>query len=329
MKFSFHSLLVIMILALVGCDEKSGTLPTVDTSNPDQITFTSALVGGEVTATGFTAVTDRGVYWGITSDPKAEGTKLSIGLGIGAFSITIEGLTEKTKYYVQAYATNDEGTSYGAVASFTTGGNDGVFTDSRNGTVYPYKIIGTQTWMVKNMDFLPSVSPSTMESPMEAVYYVYDYEGEDVTAAKASANYSTYGVLYNWTAAQSACPAGWHLPSDAEWKTLELYLGMDQTDIDGEGERASGQVGDKMKSRTGWPEGGNGSNSSGFSALPGGFTFPSGGFGNLTHQAQFWSSSEKGSLSLTWTRRLNWSGVGIERVASTWSRGYSVRCVKD
>jgi len=329
MKFSIHSLLLIIILALVSCEEKTGTKPTVETSTPDQITYTTALVGGNVTAAGFTAVTDRGVYWGGTADPKSEGTKLSISLGIGAFSATIDGLTEKTKYYVQAFATNEEGTSYGAVVSFTTGGSDGSFTDPRNGTVYSYSNIGTQTWMTRNMDYLPSVSRSTMESPTEALYYVYDYEGEDLTAAKASANYTTFGVLYNWTAALTACPAGWHLPGDAEWKTLELYLGMEQADIDTEGARASGQVGDKMKSHTGWPEGGNGSNSSGFAALPGGFTFPSGGFGNSTHQAQFWSSTENEDLSLSWTRRLNWSGVGIDRVASTRSRGYSVRCLKD
>ncbi len=329
MKSSIHSLLLILIFALVSCDEKSGTLPTVDTSNPDEISFTTALVGGNVTSAGFSDVTDRGVCWGGTADPKTEGTKLSIGQGIGAFSATIEGLTEKAKYYVQAFATNEEGTSYGAVVSFTTGGNDGVFTDSRNGTLYPYKIIGTQTWMVKNIDFLPSVSRSTMESPSDALYYVYDFEGEDLTLAKASAHYSTYGVLYNWTAAQSACPAGWHLPSDAEWKTLELYLGMEQSDIDTEGARASGLAGDKMKSNTGWPEGGNGSNSSGFAALPGGFTFPGGGFGNIGHQAQLWSSTLKEDQSMSFTRRLNWSGVGIDRVASTKSRGYSVRCLKD
>src|SRR4030042_875983 len=86
--------------------------------------------------------------------------------------------------------------------------------------------------------YLPAVSPPASESMTDPYYYVYDYNGNSVTAAKATGNYMTYGVLYNWSAAmngaassianpsgvQGVCPTGWHLPSDAEWTQLTDYL---------------------------------------------------------------------------------------------------------
>jgi uncharacterized protein (TIGR02145 family) len=240
----------------------------------------------------------------------------------------VDVLSEKTKYYFQAFATNGEGSSYGEVLSFTTGGNDGAYTDPRDGKVYAFKNIGSQTWMVKNLDYLPSVSPSTLESQTENRYYVYDYEGTDINSAKASSNYAAYGVLYNHTAAGGACPGGWHLPGDAEWKTLEKFLGMSQADADAEATRTGGLVGSQLKSDTGWGTGANGNNSSGLALVPGGFTYPGGGFGSKGSMAQFWTATEKDGTS-AWTRVLYGAGVGVQRTALSKSRGYSVRCLKD
>jgi len=53
-------------------------------------------------------------------------------------------------------------------------------------------------------------------------YYVYGYEGTNISEAKATANFINFGVLYNWPAAISSCPDGWHLPSDQEFKILEV-----------------------------------------------------------------------------------------------------------
>ena len=85
--------------------------------------------------------------------------------------------------------------------------------------------IGTQTWMAENLAYLPSVNDATDNSTTVAKYYVYNYDGTVVADAKASSYYTTYGVLYNWTAAMGVCPTGWHLPSSAEWSTLETYVG--------------------------------------------------------------------------------------------------------
>ena len=97
-------------------------------------------------------------------------------------------------------------------------------------------------------------------------------------SSKSTANYATYGVLYNWPAVmtEGICPSGWHIPSDGEWQTMEISLGMSESEAAQTGWRGS-PVGDYMKSTSGWNSGGNGSNSSGFTGLPGGYRY-SGGF---------------------------------------------------
>jgi uncharacterized protein (TIGR02145 family) len=98
------------------------------------------------------------------------------------------------------------------------------FMDARDSNIYPTVQIGTQCWMKKNLAYLPSVVGPGTGSETTSYYYVYDYNGTDVSAAKATSNYTTYGVLYNWPAATTACPSGWHLPTDAELNTLETYV---------------------------------------------------------------------------------------------------------
>ncbi|MCX6227331.1 MAG: T9SS type A sorting domain-containing protein, partial [Bacteroidia bacterium] len=199
-------------------DSNTAQLPTISTNSITDITQTSATSGGNVTSDGGAAVTSRGVCWNTTGSPTTGNSKTTDGTGTGAFTNSLTGLTAGTPYYVRAYATNSVGTAYGEVRQFTTegGGGDGTF--DYEGRTYAFKTIGTQTWMVENLAYLPSVSPSSSGSDTSSYYYVYGYEGATVSTAKVTANYTTYGVLYNWPAALSACPAGWHLPTDDEWK---------------------------------------------------------------------------------------------------------------
>ncbi len=327
MKPLIYPFALLLALSFSSCDPVTvGDQPVVTTSPAAQILWTEVNLGGNVTDAGSEFGIERGVFWGTSSTPQSGGQKLSGQGGSGIFTLPLDGLTAKTTYYFQAYATNDNGTGYGEVLSFTTGGVDGAFTDSRDGSSYQYTNIGTQTWMMRNLEYLPSVSPSTVESETEAHWYVYDYEGTDLFAAKASANYKTYGTLYNWKAAQGACPAGWHLPTDAEWKTLEMYLGLTQADADYVGSR--GSIAIKMKNQSGWSSGNVSTNSSGFSIIPGGFTYPRGGFGNMGNMAQFWTATET-DASQAWTRVFYGVGPGVDRIGLYKSRGYSVRCLKD
>ena len=98
------------------------------------------------------------------------------------------------------------------------------FTDPRDGTVYPCVKIGNQVWMTKNLAYLPSVNAATDGSESVAKYYVYDYDGTDVATAKATANYTEHGVLYNYPAAIISAPDGFHVPSDEELNVLEVFV---------------------------------------------------------------------------------------------------------
>jgi uncharacterized protein (TIGR02145 family) len=170
------------------------------------------------------------------------------------------------------------------------------------------------------------VSSSSAGSETSPYYYVYGYEGSTVSEAQATDNYDTYGVLYNWPAVMTdeICPSGWHIPSDGEWQTMEISLGMSESEAAQTGWRGS-PVGDYMKSTSGWNSG-TGSNSSGFTGLPSGARNSS-NFINYGHYGIWWSASESGSYS--WIRELKSDEVNVYR--NYWDRwyGFSARCVRD
>ena len=176
--------------------------------------------------------------------------------------------------------------------------------------------IGEQCWFADNCRYLPEVSSSSAYSTSDPYYYVYGYEGTDVAAAKSTYNYETYGVLYNWPAVttEGICPSGWHIPSDGEFTQLSEFLG------------GSSVAGGKMKSTSGWNNIGNGSNSSGFTGLPGGYG-DSGGFYDNGSNGYWWSSSAFGSNS--WVRRLDFNSVYVDRNNYGQNYGFSARCIKD
>ncbi|MCF8307388.1 MAG: hypothetical protein K9I68_00105 [Bacteroidales bacterium] len=186
------------------------------------------------------------------------------------------------------------------------GGTTGTFTDPRDGQTYETVEIGNQVWFAENLNYETDNS------------WCYDNDPD---------NGDTYGRLYNWEAALDACPDGWHLPSDEEWKTLEMELGMSQSEADDDGWRGYDQ-GEQMKSTSGWNSNGNGTNSSGFSALPGGFRHSDGSFYTLGNIGHWWSATEF-SGSYAWFRVLGSGRDQVHRDGSDKAGGYSVRCLKD
>ena len=185
-----------------------------------------------------------------------------------------------------------------------------------DGKNYSVVLIGTQTWMAENLAYLPSVSPPTLASETISYYYVYSYAGTVISAAKATANYAAYGVLYNWAAAKTACPSGWHLPGDQEWTILTNHLGT--------------TAGGKMK-ETGtahWRSGNTGAtNESGFTARPGGDRYGT-GFYDIGEIGHFWSSSP-GATTGAYIRFMSYNNNSVSVGNSNPSRGYSVRCLKN
>jgi len=203
---------------------------------------------------------------------------------------------------------------------------------SHEGYNYSTVLIGEQCWFSENCRYLPEVSPSNEGNTNDPYYYVYDYQGTDVGAAQSTDKYATYGVLYNWPAVmtEGICPSGWHIPSDGEWQTMEISLGMSEADAASEGWRGS-PVGDYLKSTSGWNidgngNDGNGSNSSGFTGLPGGYRY-SGGFNGVGFPGYWWSASESGSNS--WWRVLDYDDDDVHRYYYDRDNGFSARCVRD
>jgi uncharacterized protein (TIGR02145 family) len=139
------------------------------------------------------------------------------------------------------------------------------------------------------------------------------------------ANLATYGRLYNWYAVNDSrglCPSGFHVPSDGEWMTLEMALGMTSSQANSTGWRGTDQ-GTQMKTSS-W----RGTNSSGFSALPGGFrSYGSGNFSGQGTNGYWWSSSPNGTNA--WLRNLSSGDSNVGRYYNYGRSGFSVRCVRD
>ncbi len=125
MKSLFKNSVIVILLFgtaiyLPSCKKEEATLPVVTTTTVSNITQTTALAGGAVTDDGGADVTGFGVCWSTTPNPTISTNKKNIGIGIGSFTSSLNGLTVNTKYYVRAYAINSAGTSYGNEVTFTT-----------------------------------------------------------------------------------------------------------------------------------------------------------------------------------------------------------------
>ncbi len=108
-----------LAISVTSCKEDENA-PSLTTKAVTSVTSTTATTGGEITDEGTSAVTARGVCWGAAENPTINDSKTTDGTGVGSFTSTITGLTPGTAYHVRAYATNEEGTSYGADVAFTT-----------------------------------------------------------------------------------------------------------------------------------------------------------------------------------------------------------------
>lgn len=195
-------------------------------------------------------------------------------------------------------------------------------------------MIGGHEWMIENLrvthynngDPIPHVTGNADWAGLNTgAYCVYNNEA-------SLAN--TYGKLYNWYAVddeRGLCPAGWRLPSDDEYMQLMLYLdpvAVINDNIVGGMMKATGTSGDGGL----WsPPNTGATNSSGFTALPGGARYTTGLFGGLTILAFFWTADATPSevLQRAWNWYMDTSTANLYR--NNYSRviGHSVRCIKD
>jgi len=179
--------------------------------------------------------------------------------------------------------------------------------------------IGTQTWTTKNLDVttyrngevIPQVQDATAWANLSTGAWCY-YENN-------TANGSSYGKLYNWYAVndpRGLAPKGYHIPTDNEWTILSENLG------------GTSEAGTKMKSSSGWKNNGNGTNTSGFAGLPGGFRNGYGNFYSIGAFGYWWSSSED-YADFAWSRYLFYNNGFVYRSFYNKQNGFSVRCLRD
>ena len=204
---------------------------------------------------------------------------------------------------------------------------------SYQGYDYATVLIGEQCWFAENLrsenyengDAIPAgLSDSEWQNTNSGAIVVYgedvgcDNRSPDIDACDPTQSLDEYGRLYNWYAvddARSLCPSGWHIPTDGEWTVMTDHLGGESI------------AGGQMKTDYGWYNGGNGTNSSGFSGLPGGTRATNGYFFFAGEDGYWWSFSPNGSLA--WYRALLSYSGNVFRSSSSQRFGYSVRCVRD
>jgi uncharacterized protein (TIGR02145 family) len=180
------------------------------------------------------------------------------------------------------------------------------------GENYEAVLIGTQTWMAKNLNYNASGSRC-----------YGDNSGGDIQD-----RCSTYGRLYDWSTAMNGaagstanpsgvrgvCPVGWHLPSDSEWDALMTAIG------------GSNSAGTKLKAASGWYNNGNGTDDYGFSALPGGFGITD-VFDYVNNYGHWWSATD--IFNMAYYRFMNYNTSRVIASNNGHTYFYSVRCVKD
>jgi uncharacterized protein (TIGR02145 family) len=287
-------------------------VPTVTTAVVSSTACASAKSGGNVTSSGGSTVTVKGVCWSTISNPTTSDSQTMDGSGLGLFTSSITGLSPNTTYYLRAFATNTYGTAYGNQISFTTTQQVTDF----DGNVYNTITIGTQLWMQENLKTthyrdgspVPNVVTGSIWGSMLTDAYCWNNNDIDYK--------DPYGALYNFYAAVDnhvLCPTGWHVPTDAEWTTLQTFLG------------GSGSAGGKMK-ETGishWNSPNTGAtNESGFTGIPGGHR-QGGVFISVGDHSFFWSSTQG-----DWYLSASSGSFGGSSSANVLSFGYSVRCLQ-
>lgn len=341
MKTKLKPFLIMLagLLFSISCSKNEGTSPLPVITNPSasdvsNITDSTASINVTITSEGASAITAKGVCWSTAHNPTIADDKTSNRHGAGyiptnkitdisdnlTFTAVLTGLSAGTNYYVRVYATNSSGTAYSEEITITTTGTfSGTVTDV-DGNVYQAVQIGTQVWMKENLKTTRYKDGTTIPTGLSNAEWLATTTGAYTIYNNNAANNTTYGKLYNWHAVNTGklAPAGWHVPTDAEWTTLITFLGGESV------------AGNKMKAITLWgPHPGiTNTNSSGFTALPAGKRSDIGPYGGIGYYGYFWSSTEDNNGN-AWYRFLEYNTSYAYRGGSYKESGSSVRCVRD
>ncbi|MCF8303670.1 MAG: hypothetical protein K9I94_10390 [Bacteroidales bacterium] len=298
-------------------DPKSGSLSTVFS------------VDASVSSDPFDTITNLQVRWDWETDGEWDTdfavTKTATHqyIDVGTYEISLkarnsQGFTDTTSQSV----------------TVTTSGNTGckdVTEVEYQGKTYQTVEIGNQCWLKQNLDVGVMINGSKDQEDNGTIEK-YCYENN-------TDNCDTYGALYQWdemmkyteeNGIQGICPDGWHIPTDTEWKALEMRLGMTQAQADQKEFRGDDEGG-KLKEEGGdhWKVPNKGAtNASGFTALGAGNRNTTKDFTNQLKNAYFWTSTVYDNAR-AWHRNLYYDNTGVYRFEYHRNNAFSVRCLKD
>jgi len=211
-------------------------------------------------------------------------------------------------------------------------GDEGTIIDIDD-NVYQTVKIGNQCWTAENLKVTHYRNGDVISYVIDDTEWINLTMGAYCAYDDDDSNVIIYGNLYNWYAvndSRNIAPEGWHVPSDEEWRELEMYLGMSRSQADSTGWRGTDEA-SKIK-EVGikyWRTPNTGAtNISGFSVLPSGYRSGYGPFDSINFGTFFWTSSE-GSRDYSWGRMLCYNHSDIGRYHLKKQYGFPLRLVKD
>ncbi len=319
---------ILMFVLSVSCSKEDTPAvdpPTLTTKTVTYVGLTSAYFTGELTVP-LIEVETTGFCWSTHENPTTSDNKLAAAAQYTGYSMIITGLAPNTTYYVRAFATHEGTTGYGNQVEFTTltdhNGETGSVTDS-DGNTYPTVGIGGQIWMAENL----ATTTFNDGSSIPHITEIGDWNGRTTPAYclydNNEDNREVYGMLYNGytidslaNGGKSICPPGWHIPTSEDFYELGYYLsGLDRAN--------------KLKEAGSlhWLDSNEGTNATGFTAVPGGSRTPAGYFDAMGTDCILWSSSQYMSGSSLCLYIITGSSASSGGNEKSW--GFSVRCIKD
>lgn len=309
----FFNATIVLILLFPHCGKQDPG--KVEIVSVDNLTHNSMVVYFEMKdLESGVGLQNKGI-WAVKDQPMAADRQSFLGSGHNGSSESclagVSGLEPDTKYIIRAYFETNEGILTSDTMVVKTKPID-LMTDSRDGKKYPFKTYGKQAWIIQNIDYQ---TPGCL---------VFENNHEKIPAE--------FGKLYSYQEAGSACPSGWHLPSDEEWKMLEAYIGIPESELDKTASRGSPAGG--MMKEPGmrlWESvsAQHSDNRSGFSVVPSGwYRTDKKEFTYSKTCAGFWSGSEDSKTAFLRFFYVNSDAVSRIKMDIN-SLQLSVRCIKN
>lgn len=312
MKKSLVYIILSIVFLEISCKKENNNV-AFNIKELKYLNQNSVIVYSEVsgTVTPFD-IWEKGICFANHSNPTINDSIVKDLPDIGEFKSCISGLNANTTYYIKVFAKTPDGLFYSDQQSFKTSDVE-YFTDTRDGQKYPVITIGSQTWFAANLNFKTG----------ENSFY---FENDSTKNAKE------FGKLYTYDAALEACPAGWHLPSDEEWKQLEMEMGMSQSTADSltwRGEKAGNNLKEPGSRLWNYDTDNMATNVSGFTIKPGGsYNLITTEFSEPRLTAKFWTSTISGNE--VYARLIQViNGKILRGTVNKDNIAYSVRCIKD